>query len=137
MRSRYHVTRRTSVRDHVNCYVPDTRVKSLRGVRLSSQVILDSHDFGAHRCGNDIFVCHLARFHTLLALCCRNDGMRSWSDPWCQPFLIQQKMRSIPYHSISDHYQLKKETPWPYPWPPIVYCQNLQHANAIWGYGDL
>lgn len=26
---------------------------------------------------------------------------------------------------------------WPYAWAPIVHCQNLPNAAAVWGYGDL
>lgn len=29
------------------------------------------------------------------------------------------------------------ETRWPYPWPPIVDCQNLPEPNAWWGRPDL
>jgi hypothetical protein len=29
------------------------------------------------------------------------------------------------------------ETVWPYPWPPIVDCQNLPEPNAWWGRPDL
>jgi hypothetical protein len=30
-----------------------------------------------------------------------------------------------------------KETPWPYPFPPIVDCQNLPLPNEFWGESDL
>jgi hypothetical protein len=29
------------------------------------------------------------------------------------------------------------ETTWPYPWPPIIDCQNLPNANEYWGLPDL
>jgi len=34
-------------------------------------------------------------------------------------------------------WQTVSETTWPYPWPPIVDCQNLPCPNEYWGISDL
>jgi hypothetical protein len=37
----------------------------------------------------------------------------------------------------SPVWQTVSETVWPYPWPPIVDCQNLPCPNEYWGISDL
>jgi hypothetical protein len=34
-------------------------------------------------------------------------------------------------------WRIISETPWPYPFPPFVHCQNLPAPNEFWGIADL
>jgi hypothetical protein len=37
----------------------------------------------------------------------------------------------------SNQWRIVAESVWPYPWPPIVDCQNLPAPNEYWGISDL
>src|SRR6266508_5804849 len=86
------------VQVHAGYCALDRPEEFLPVVRSNSRTVADSHDFGVHMCGNDIFACRLARFHTCVAWYCHNDGISLWLYPWCKSFLVS-KSRAI-YHTI-------------------------------------
>jgi hypothetical protein len=63
-----------------------------------------------------------------------------------KPITVRQLIvRDGPAWQITDQrspadspvWQTVSETAWPYPWPPIVDCQNLPCPNEYWGISDL
>lgn len=63
-----------------------------------------------------------------------------------KPFVVRQVIerdgqawRVVDQRSSTDRvaWQTVAETIWPYPWPPIVDCQNLPCPNEYWGISDL
>jgi hypothetical protein len=63
-----------------------------------------------------------------------------------KPITVRQLIaRDGPTWQITDQrspadrtvWQTVSETVWPYPWPPIVDCQNLPCPNEFWGISDL
>jgi hypothetical protein len=40
-------------------------------------------------------------------------------------------------HSRGGVWQLAQETPWPWTFAPVFWCQNLPHPNEVWGISDL
>lgn len=36
-----------------------------------------------------------------------------------------------------DNWQVLREEVWPYPFPPVVHCQNLPNPHEFWGQSDL
>lgn len=56
-------------------------------------------------------------------------------------WVILDQMSRLPMAAAGygglGQWQDLKETPWPYPWAPVVTCQNLICPNEWWGLADL